>query len=67
MLKKLTNETSFRIAFKAENKTILDAGYWILDDGYWILNGNYPYFIKHQVSSIASPRQPYMFLIDSSV
>jgi hypothetical protein len=31
MSKKLTNETSFRIAFKAENKTILDDGFWILD------------------------------------
>jgi hypothetical protein len=34
MLKKLTNETSFRIAFKAENKTILDAGYWMMDTGF---------------------------------
>ena len=35
--------------------------------GYWILKGNYPYFIQHQVSSIASPRHQYMFFIDSSV
>jgi len=31
MSKKLTNETSFRIAFKQKTKR-----YWMLDAGYWI-------------------------------
>jgi len=69
MPNKLTNETSFRIAFKQKTKR-----YWMLVSGYWIFKGfsfiipaKDGIFDQHQASSIASPRHQYMFLIDSSV
>jgi hypothetical protein len=61
MPKKLTIETSIRIAFLSRKQN--DTGCWFLDAGCLLIG----FFIQHPVSSIASLCQQHMFLIDSSV